>query len=271
MERLKCYHIKRQLELIGGLNYSLILSNNLALKNTHSSLEERRRPTDSSIPRIYCEFCSANVTYIYVSHANKLHYDIISKVWIGCDDCDQFFPNQVEMTAKFAFYSTEKRKKIFLSCLILIWQSFWLLNHTSSIWYYLGKKTTTLSFFIIKISKYVWQNALQKFLKSHSLMLTAESWGWKKKVWDDFFSSIYRIVSTATNGANIRRKKKMALSLSRNRPESRNLSLVNFVHNHSARPRSFMHMQQETTWSRCPNCGNSVRWSTRKKSDFGFV
>jgi len=62
-------------------------------------VEERRRTTDSSIPRIYCEFCSANVTYIYVSHANKLHYDIISKVWIGCEECDQFFPNQVEITA----------------------------------------------------------------------------------------------------------------------------------------------------------------------------
>ena len=56
--------------------------------------EERRRATDSSIPRIYCEFCSANVTYIYVSHANKLHLEIISKVWLACDDCDQFFPNK---------------------------------------------------------------------------------------------------------------------------------------------------------------------------------
>ena len=40
--------------------------------------EDRRRTRESSIPRIYCEFCSANVTYIYVAHANKVwHVDVV--------------------------------------------------------------------------------------------------------------------------------------------------------------------------------------------------
>ena len=43
-------------------------------------------------PIIWCEFCSATVHYSYVPHANKHHFDIISKIWPGCDDCNMFFP-----------------------------------------------------------------------------------------------------------------------------------------------------------------------------------
>ena len=42
--------------------------------------EERRRVTESAIPRIYCEFCSANVTYIYVAHANKVSFELCTYV-----------------------------------------------------------------------------------------------------------------------------------------------------------------------------------------------
>jgi hypothetical protein len=34
-------------------------------------------------PVIWCEFCTAKVHYSYVPHANKHHYDIISKIWPG--------------------------------------------------------------------------------------------------------------------------------------------------------------------------------------------
>ena len=43
-------------------------------------------------PEIWCEFCTAKVHYSYVPHANKYHFDIISKIWPGCDECKMYFP-----------------------------------------------------------------------------------------------------------------------------------------------------------------------------------
>jgi hypothetical protein len=59
--------------------------------------EDRRRTRDPSTPAIYCEFCSARVTYVYVGHANKQHRDTVSKIWIGCDECGLYFPNSASL------------------------------------------------------------------------------------------------------------------------------------------------------------------------------
>jgi hypothetical protein len=37
-------------------------------------------------------YCSRQVHYSYVPHANKHHFDIISKIWPGCEECKMYFP-----------------------------------------------------------------------------------------------------------------------------------------------------------------------------------
>ena len=51
-----------------------------------------RKECGTETPGIRCEFCSKVVRYSLVPHANKLHFDIISKIWPNCEKCNMYFP-----------------------------------------------------------------------------------------------------------------------------------------------------------------------------------